>query len=206
MDDPVQEQLIEAYLQDVEASLRDLPAMQRREIVEDLRAHIADAMAATGQPNEAALRTILDRLGEPAELARAARERLGVPAPAAPVEVVVVSRPGALEIAAIVVTALFFPVGLILAAISEQWRTRDKLIAALIPAVAFGLPTVVGFAVRFGAGMDPLTALPFADRFPRLFVSVMLPLMFSSPLLAAAYLAVRLRSGGRRPAPRAITV
>lgn len=120
--------LIERYLSEVDASLVGVPAAQRREILEDLRAHVEASLVAAGARDEATARTIIDRLGSPEELAREARERLGVPEPMP----VVQAGPGLLEYAAIVLTALFWPVGILLAWLSPLWRKRDKVIATLI--------------------------------------------------------------------------
>ena len=138
--------LIERYLQEVDEALVGVPAAQRREILEDLRAHIDASLAAAGGRDEATVRTILDRLGSPEELARETRERLGVPEPMP----VAQAGPGLLEYAAIVLTALFWPVGILLAWLSPMWRTRDKVIATLIGCLAIVLAIVGLMAYRVG--------------------------------------------------------
>ncbi|MDI3339366.1 MAG: hypothetical protein QJR03_02420 [Sphaerobacter sp.] len=136
--------LIARYLTEVEAELADLPPAQRREILEDLQQHVEDALAVAGARDEATVRTVLDRLGPPDELAREARERLGLPPAAAAAR----QGPGLLEYAAVVLTALFWPVGILLAWLSPWWHTRDKVIATLIGFL--GLVLLVGglMAVR----------------------------------------------------------
>lgn len=139
--------LIERYLQEVDEALVGVPAAQRREILEDLRAHIDASLAAAGGRDEATVRTILDRLGSPEELARETRERLGVPEPMP----VAQAGPGLLEYAAIVLTALFWPVGILLAWLSPMWRTRDKVIATLIGCLAIVVAVVGLMAFRVGS-------------------------------------------------------
>ena len=74
------DQLVEDYLGAVSYACRDLPPERRDDLVGDLREHIAAARAVLYQPTEAAVRTILDRLGEPSAIAEEARlaEGLGL--------------------------------------------------------------------------------------------------------------------------------
>jgi uncharacterized membrane protein len=67
------DRLVEDYLGAVSYACRDLPPERRNDLVGDLREHIAAARAVLYQPTEAAVRTILDRLGEPAAIAAEAR-------------------------------------------------------------------------------------------------------------------------------------
>lgn len=77
------DRLVEDYLGAVSYACRELPPERRNDLVGDLREHIAAARTVLYEPTEAAVRTILDRLGEPAEIAAEARlaEGLG-PQPA----------------------------------------------------------------------------------------------------------------------------
>jgi uncharacterized membrane protein len=79
------DRLVEDYLGAVSYACSDLPPERRDDLVADLREHIAAARAVLYQPTEAAVRTILDRLGEPSAIAAEARlaEGLGPVAPAA---------------------------------------------------------------------------------------------------------------------------
>ena len=80
------DRLVEDYLGAVSYACADLPPRQRDELIEDLREHIAAAREVLDQPTEAAIRTILDRLGEPAAIAEEARhgEPLGQPVVTSP--------------------------------------------------------------------------------------------------------------------------
>jgi uncharacterized membrane protein len=81
------DRLVEDYLGAVSYACRDLPRERRDDLVSDLREHIAAARTVLYQPTEAAVRTILDRLGEPSAIAAEARIAEGLdpagPAPAA---------------------------------------------------------------------------------------------------------------------------
>ena len=77
--------LVDHYLTDLEAELHGLPANRRRELLEEVGEHIAAARAALDPETEAGIRTVLERLGAPADIAAEARERFGVQAkPARP--------------------------------------------------------------------------------------------------------------------------
>ncbi|MFS8477807.1 MAG: hypothetical protein FWJ93_02315 [Micromonosporaceae bacterium] len=70
--------LVDGYLSAVAQATADLPQSRREELLADLRAHIAQARAELDPPTEAGVRTILERLGDPAAIA--AEARLGEPA------------------------------------------------------------------------------------------------------------------------------
>ncbi len=74
---PISEQLIRAYLKRLNEELADLPSARRREIVDEISEHIDEARA-SGAADEASVRSLLDRLGDPADIAADARERFGV--------------------------------------------------------------------------------------------------------------------------------
>jgi uncharacterized membrane protein len=67
------DRLVEDYLGAVSYACADLPPDRREDLLEDLREHIGAARAVLYQPTEAAIRTILDRLGEPSTIAEEAR-------------------------------------------------------------------------------------------------------------------------------------
>jgi uncharacterized membrane protein len=67
--------LILRYLQELEAELHDLPANRRQELLDEVREHIAAARAELDPETEAGVRTLLERLGDPADIAAEARGR-----------------------------------------------------------------------------------------------------------------------------------
>ena len=186
--------LIDRYLGTLAAELAGLPAARRQEILDQVAEHIAQARAGLDADSVAAVRTVLERLGDPADIAAEARERLGVPpAPARPA-----SR--ALEVAALVALVIPFlgwVVGTVLVWLSRRWTVGDKLVGTVggLGWVAAGLgtltlsakgPTPVGSEVAGPAATDPLAVVLFV-------------VPFLLPLAAAVYLAVRLRA---QPAAR----
>ena len=66
---PTTERLVDDYLKQLDSELADLPRLRRTEIVEEISEHIAEARAASPSQGEAEIRTLLDRLGDPAEIA-----------------------------------------------------------------------------------------------------------------------------------------
>jgi hypothetical protein len=126
MNAPHADQIISGYLARLEQALADVPPARRAELVNDVRRHIAEARSAQAEETDATILNILDKLGEPADIAAAARDGLGArPAPmATPV--------GVLEIATIVALVLVWPAGLALVWLSSAWSQRDKLIATVL--------------------------------------------------------------------------
>ena len=185
--------ILDEYLAALEGELRGLSPVDRAEIILDLKAHFEDARRELTEPTEAELRNILERLGRPAELAAEARERLGVETPATPPPVPSVARPaaqpsaaGPLEILAVVFWVVWWPVGMLLMALSPRWSRRDKAIAVT---VEFGFIVVV-------IGVSSTLAL-FSGGFGALSHAWVLLLFLLVPpsllgMIGAAYLVRRL--------------
>jgi len=149
------DKLVERYLKHLEVELDDLPRDRRREIVEEIAGHIAEARASLEHESEADVRNILEGLGDPADIAEDARERFDVQPPAAPAQP---SR--TLEIAALVlllVGGLILPIagwviGVVLLWVSTVWNVRDKIIGTVFVPGGLGLSLFLLFAVGSGAG------------------------------------------------------
>lgn len=183
--------LILRYLQDLEGELRDLPANRRQELLDEVGEHIAAARAALDPETEAGVRTVLERLGDPADIAAEARERFGVqpppPRPATPW----------LEVIAIVLLVIPFAgwvVGVVLVWLSRLWTTRDKLIGTLggMSWVLAGLGTVMTSA----GGSRAVGSAPLGPSETSLMEVVLVAAPFVLPVLAAIYLGFRLRGRG----------
>jgi uncharacterized membrane protein len=67
--------LVDRYLEDLAAELRGFPANRRRELLDEIGEHITEARATLDAETEPAIRTVLDRLGDPADIAAEARDR-----------------------------------------------------------------------------------------------------------------------------------
>lgn len=68
---------VSEYLREVERRVADLPVLQRRELLADLRAHIATERLERSANSEGEVLEILERLGSPEEVAAAAYEEAG---------------------------------------------------------------------------------------------------------------------------------
>jgi hypothetical protein len=115
-----------AYLRRLDDELRGLPRARREEILTEVREHINEA----DPVGEAELREVLDRLGDPEDIAAEARERFGVAD----------KGMGTQEVAAVVlltIGGLLLPLigwlaGAVLMWGSRAWNTRDKWIGTLL--------------------------------------------------------------------------
>ena len=189
--------LIDRYLTDLEAELRGLPTNRRREILEEIGEHISQARAALESETEAGIRTVLERLGDPADIAAGARERFGLPAKP--------TRQATpwLEVIALIMLVIPFLgwiVGVVLVWISRIWTTRDKLIGTLggLSWVLAGLGTIMAEAVNLplsASGSDTPVGAPHIveSTGPSAIEVILIAAPFVLPIAAAIYLAVRLR-------------
>jgi hypothetical protein len=191
--------LILRYLQELEAALGDLPANRRRELLDEVGEHIAAARAALDPETEAGVRTLLERLGDPAEIAAEARERMGIPPPPRAATL-------RLEVAAIVLLVIPFLgwlVGVVLVWLSRVWTTRDKLVGTVggLAWVWAGAGTIMlqrPSTPMAPVGADPSAGLAAAGSTgPSLLEVVLFAAPFVLPFAAAVYLGLRL---GGRPA------
>src|SRR5205823_3654274 len=64
-------QLVGEYLQRLERELTDLPLDTRNEIIDEIRRHIAEESGGLSDESDAALLNLLERLGDPADIAAA---------------------------------------------------------------------------------------------------------------------------------------
>jgi hypothetical protein len=173
--------LILRYLQDLEAQLHDLPAARRRELLDEVGEHIAAARAGLDPETEAGVRGMLERLGDPADIAAEARERFGVQP----------SRPSTpvLEIVTIVLLVIPFLgslVGAVLVWLSRRWTTGEKLVGTL-GGLSWLVAGLGGIVIPAGGGvLGPIEVVVFA-------------VPFVLPFAAAIYLGIRLRASADAP-------
>jgi hypothetical protein len=197
---PRADEIVAGYLGRLAAALAPVPEARRVELLDEVREHIAEARQALSDETDADVLNILDRLGDPADVAAAEIGRAEAPVPARRT-----SR--GLEIAAIVLLLLFWPVGVVLLWMSDTWTTRDKWIGTLVPPGGYLAILVIGPLLALGAvgtACDTITdntgrvlsnTCPAAGPQTGIDVGVGLFLIFYlvGPILSAAYLAVRVR-------------
>jgi uncharacterized membrane protein len=205
------DKLVERYLKHLEVELDDLPRDRRREIVDEIAGHIAEARAGLEHETEADVRNILEGLGDPAEIAEDARERFDVePSPQAQPY-----KPGWMEVAALVlllVGGLILPlvgwlIGVVLLWVSNAWNVRDKIIGTIFVPGGLGFVLVLYLASSgLSSGpsscqIDPATGREFncteSASSTDVLAIVLLVALLVAPIITTVYLAYRLR---RQPA------
>ena len=188
--------LADEYLARLDRALATLPRDRRREIAEEISDHITAARAELLPDDDAALRTMLDRLGDPEQIAAEARDRFGVPA----------HERGWLEIGAIVLllvggflVLVGWLVGVVLLWLSSIWTVRDKLIGTLLVPGGLVLPALMGVGViggyaetcTFVDGQETCTPGPPAYELALWYAFFAVSLI--GPIFTAVYLARRSR-------------
>lgn len=118
---------ITQYLRRLSKATRDLPRARRRELLSELEEHIRETLIETPVNGEAEMLTLLDRLGDPEEIATAATGRPEV------------ARSTTMETWAIILLLLggfVFLVGWLAGVVllwsSNLWTRRDKLIGTFV--------------------------------------------------------------------------
>lgn len=69
---------VSEYLRELQRSMRDLPAPRREEILAEIKEHITTGLSESPGETDADVRNVLERLGDPYEIAAEARDRLGL--------------------------------------------------------------------------------------------------------------------------------
>jgi uncharacterized membrane protein len=206
---PHADELIAEYLARLETALAPIPSARRQELLDDVRAHIAEARSALSDETDADLLNILDRLGDPADMAA---DEIGRQEPSRPAQPPQRNSRG-LEIAAIVLLLLFWPIGVVLLWISDAWTTRDKLIGTLVPPFGYLGTFVLGPLLLWGTISTTCETLSdglghvFSSTCPsagsqaaiNIGLAVVVIFYLLGPILSAVYLGVRLRRRPRRP-------
>jgi hypothetical protein len=136
------DKLVETYLKRLESELRELPQQRRRELVDEIAEHIAEARADLETQDDAAIRSLLERIGAPEEIAAEATGRADArPVGAGWKEV------GALvllPIGGVVLPVLGWLIGVVLLWVSDAWRTREKLLGTLLFPGGLLIPAALG--------------------------------------------------------------
>jgi uncharacterized membrane protein len=141
---PQADKLVEAYLKRLNSELRDLPRARRRELVDEITEHISEARSDLEVEDEAAIRTLLDRIGAPEDIAADARERFGIERRGGALDVVAVIL---LLVGGVILPVIGWVVGVVLLWSSTVWTSREKLVGTLVVPGGLALPL---FLMMFG--------------------------------------------------------
>ena len=171
--------IIDEYMRRLDAELSALPRAQRAEIVDDIRAHLADARSDLDTETDSDILTLLSRIGEPAAIAGEAHNRFGMEP---------VSSAGPLDFLALLLLGvgnLIVPVASWCAGALLLWRS---------PALSRAEKQRIGM----------VSSIAVAAMFPVLFLLALLPPHWLAafvllPVAATAHAAWQLR--GRMPFP-----
>jgi hypothetical protein len=146
------DKLVQRYLAQLEAALQGVDASRREEILTEVHGHIDEGRTELDPDDAASVRTLLDRVGDPAAIAAEA----GAPPPGSRrwdvwAPWLIIFGP--------VASGLGWLAGVLILWSSPTWSRRDKLIATLVPPVGlvalfFGLVTTL----RAAAGCTGPTA------------------------------------------------
>ena len=122
------DKLVRRYLAQLDAALQGVDASRREEILAEVHGHIEEGRTGLDPDDAASVRTLLDRVGDPAAIAAEA----GAPPPGS-------RRWDAwapwLIIFGPVASGLGWIAGVLILWTSPTWSQRDKLIATFVPPV-----------------------------------------------------------------------
>jgi hypothetical protein len=184
------DRLVADYLNRLAAAAAGLPADRRAELFEEISLHIAEARSVQDPTGAAApdVRSVLERLGQPEDIVRAATDDDGTEAvPAAPSSRAWGARvrdTGTVVLLLIggLLAGVGWIAGVVMLWTSPRWRTGDRILGTVVwPG---GLVAVLAI-LRFGTGLPPVLVL------------ALLLVGICGPILAAARL---LRRAWRAPA------
>ncbi|MET8629181.1 hypothetical protein ABZW30_36530 [Kitasatospora sp. NPDC004669] len=163
MNNPIEHPLVRAHLDAVARYTATLPAERRRELLADLREHIEVSLA-EGPAGDDAVRTVLEQLGTPRQIADAALAEEGrtLPAPETAGWTTLTLAFAVLALPLALVPAIGSALGLasaVIAAVrvakSPQWTRREKQLATAL--LLSPVPLVPLFAVVITATAGRLT-------------------------------------------------
>ena len=152
----VSDVLVQDYLARLQRAAAELPVDRRDELLAGIGEHLDAARDAGLADDEAAVRALLDRLGEPSDIVAAASDSSAAPAPGTPAQHPR-RRGTGLELASVVLLTAgsFFLVmgwlaGVVLLWCSDRWRTGEKLLGTLLVPLGPGGVLVGGALLPVG--------------------------------------------------------
>jgi hypothetical protein len=187
------DKLLDDYLKRLNAELRGLSQARRRELVEEISEHITAARAEFDLEDEARIRTLLDQLGEPRDIAAEALEREGVKPRGRWLDVLALIL---LPVGGIVLPVIGWVIGVVLLWMSETWTSREKLIGTLVVPGGLALPAFLGTIATSGGSCGgpvggPVTCPDEGPGLLEIAGVVLLVALFVAAIASAVFLARR---------------
>jgi hypothetical protein len=170
------DKLVADYLGRLDRELRDLPRTRRRELVEEISGHIAEARA------------------DPEEIAAEARGRVEVEPRGSALDIVALVL---LLIGGVVLPVVGWVIGVVLLWISETWTTTEKVIGTLIVPGGLALPlflivvTASAETCSGGPTEGELTCTGGPSQAAQVLGTILVIVLFIAPLATTAFLARR---------------
>lgn len=202
---PTADQLIDRYLKHLRIELADLPRARQRELEQEIAEHIAEARAELPSESEAEIRNLLDRIGDPADIAAEARDRVDVPTRAVP-EPAKSRTHEVIALVLLLVGGLILPVvgwiiGVVLLWTSTVWTTGEKILGTIFVPGGLALPLFLLVIAASGEGVScggpvvggALTCTDNPSNSAQVVATLFVILLSLAPLATVAYLATRLR-------------
>jgi uncharacterized membrane protein len=198
--------LVDDYLRQLDAELADLPGSSRREVMDEISTHIREMRGELATEDELEIRQLLERLGDPAEIAADARVRFGVPDRK---RTWIETTALILLSVGMIIPVIGWLVGVILLWLSNVWNTRDKVLGTLFAPAAWILFGWIALQT-LGSTTSCVTAVDERGRVishncsggSSNFASIFWPALVIALVLASIatmiYLALRLRRLTRR--------
>jgi hypothetical protein len=206
--------IVDQFLEELDAALRGLSPDVRRQMVEDVAGHIAEGRARLDPLDEVGLRSLLDRVGDPEAIAAEA----GFGVPQRPIRrldawvpwlllfggivgyVIGGAGPGPL---ALILGAMGWLAGIAALWSSKTWHMRDKLLGTfVIPGGLLGLVVLIGRPVSSsvctssgGPGRPTIEHCTGGTSLPPAVGVLVFAVLLITPILVAA----RLERVRRRP-------
>jgi predicted permease len=161
--------------------------------VDEISEHIAEARADLESENEAAIRTLLDRLGDPEDIAAEARERLGIRPKGSGWDVVALIM---LLVGGVILPVIGWIIGVVLLWVSETWTTREKLVGTLVVPGGLALPIFIGLTATSSELCSSYNGQPEVCEGGRSLAASILVIsgmivLFLAPIVTTAFLARR---------------
>ena len=191
--------IVDRYLDQLEDELRAVAPSRRREVVTEISGHIAEARDELDAETDADVLNILDRVGDPTEIAADARERFGVREQRSTSTWREVAALILLPFGGVIVPVGGWFVGVFFLWISDVWTVRDKLVGTLIIPGGLLVPLFLFTFAGTASGRSCVGGTGFATRCTgpgtgtTLVVVVFLLVLLVAPLCTALYLGLRLR-------------
>ena len=159
--------LVQEYLGRLKVASGPLAVDRRTELIDEVREHIAAALAEADRHDESTVRDILDRLGRPEDIIAAELDpdetARGLVTQVAASPAAAGSSWGAVEVVALLllsVGAVLLPfvgplLGLGFVWLSNTWSQRQKVVASAIVLILLAVPVLGLFAAGASAGPQP---------------------------------------------------